>query len=142
MSEPVSNEVLDTAIERAYLILVDIYHSGKVQNLSDAQLVTILNSTIQKQNLQVAPVTITELSMFANLDMKRSNNRFEHISQQQLVASRAQKLDKLDLIEKNLWSLAGSNDLGPQEKARVYGHLADVVLKEKELEDELVRLLD
>lgn len=148
MSEPVSNnqqqeqETLDTAIERAYTILVDIYHSGKIQNLSDAQLLTILNNTIQKQHLSIAPVTITELALFAELDVSKSNIKFGNNTKPELVASRSIKIDKLELIEKQLWSLASSNDLNAQEKAKVYGHLADVVLKEKELEDELVRLLD
>lgn len=137
-----TNETIDPRVERAYLILQDIYHSGKIQKLSDAQLLVVMNSTIIKQNLQIAPVTMTELALFAQADLDKSIERFGNNRMAELVKARTEKIEKLELIEKNLWSLAGSNELGPKQKAQVYGHLADVVLKEKELEDELVRLLN
>lgn len=133
---------LHESVEHAYLVLTDIYHSAKIQNLSDAQIQVIINRTIDQQKLQIPHVTSTELALFAQLDYNKTSVKFSNNTKAELVAARVLKIEKLELIEKNLWSSAGSSDLDAKEKAHIYTALANVVLKEKDLEDELVRLLD
>lgn len=141
MSGQTSKPDIQKEISQGYLVLMDLYRKARTVNKTDVEILELLNNTITEQKLKCKPITIKELVLFEQAELIRLGQMFEVTNVFDLIKSKSRKMEKLALIEKNLWDIAETK-IGAQTKARVYGHLADVVLKEKELEDELVRLLN